>query len=241
MTSLTFTRYELVRTFRNKRFFIFSLIFPLVMFVAIGGGNRDVEIVPGVSFIEYYMVGMAGWGAMMAVLAAGARISTERDAGWVRALRLTPLSVRSYIRAKLVTGYTMAALSIVLLYVAGLVLGVRFPAGQWLQMTGLVLVGLIPMAIFGILIGHLISPDSIGPVMGGVGSLFALLGGAWFLPTGLLSTLGQLLPSYWLCQAGRLSIAGESWPAKGWVVVAIWTVALTVLAASAYRRGEQHG
>ena len=29
MSAATYTRYELVRTFRNRRFFILSLIFPL--------------------------------------------------------------------------------------------------------------------------------------------------------------------------------------------------------------------
>ena len=34
-------------------------------------------------------------------------------------------------------------------------------------MTGFILVGLIPFAALGIVIGHLVTPDSVGPVMGG--------------------------------------------------------------------------
>ena len=34
-------------------------------------------------------------------------------------------------------------------------------------MTGLILVGLIPFAGLGIFFGHMLTPDSIGPVMGG--------------------------------------------------------------------------
>ena len=47
-------------------------------------------------------------------------------------------------------------------------------------MTGLILVGLLPFAALGILFGHLLTPDSIGPVMGGATALLALLGGVWF-------------------------------------------------------------
>ena len=238
MSTLTYTGYELKRTFRNKRFFYFSLGFPLLLFFTIGGSQKGTDITPGVSFTEYYMVGMAGWGAMTAVLAGGGRIAQERSVGWLRLLKLTPLSVAGYFRAKVVTSYLMALLSLALLFAAGLSLGVRLPADQWLQMAGLVLVALVPMAILGIILGHVLTPDSVGPVLGGLSSLFAFVGGAWFLPEGWLATVGQYIPSYWLTQAGRMTVAGDSWPAKGWLVIAVWTVALTVVAARVYRREE---
>lgn len=241
MSSLTYTGYELKRTFRNKRFFFFSLGFPLLLFLTVGGSQRGSDITPGVPFLPYYMVGMAGWGAMSAVLAGGARISMERAAGWVRLLKLTPLSVAGYFRAKVLTGYVMAVASLALLYVAGIALGVRLPLHEWLQMTGLILVALVPIAVLGILLGHLLTPDSMGPVLGGLSALLAFLGGSWFLPSGWLDTVGQLIPAYWLTQAGRMTAAGGSWPAKAWLVVAVWTVVLTALAAQTYRRGDQRG
>lgn len=239
MSTLTFTGYELKRTFRNRRFFFFSLGFPLLLFLTVAGSQRGTEIVPGVDFVSYYMVGMAGWGAMTAVLAGGARIAMERAAGWVRLLKLTPLSVFGYFRAKVVASYLMAILSLVLLFAAGMSLGVHLPAEQWLQMTGLILVALVPMAALGILLGHLLTPDSMGPVLGGLSALLAFVGGAWFVPSGWLATVGQYVPSYWLTQAGRMTVAGESWPAKGWVVVGVWSVVLIALAVWAYRRDEQ--
>ena len=75
-------------------------------------------------------------------------------------------------------------------------------------MTGLILVGLIPFAVLGILLGHLLTVDSMGPAMGGVTSLFALLGGAWG-PTAAAAaraTLVECLPSYWLVQAGKTAL-----------------------------------
>ena len=75
-------------------------------------------------------------------------------------------------------------ISLLALYLAGTSLGVRLGASEWLEMTGLILVGLIPFAALGIMIGHLLTPDSIGPAMGGGISLLALLGGTWFPITG---------------------------------------------------------
>ena len=46
-------------------------------------------------------------------------------------------------------------------------------------MIGLMLVGLIPIAVLGILLGHLLTPDSLAPAVGGTIMLFALLGGAY--------------------------------------------------------------
>ena len=37
MNGMLYTRYELVRAFRNRRFFFFSLGFPLVLFIIIAG------------------------------------------------------------------------------------------------------------------------------------------------------------------------------------------------------------
>ena len=132
----------------------------------------------------------------------------------------------------------MALISLLALYLAGTSLGVRLGASEWLEMTGLILVGLIPFAALGIMIGHMLTPDSIGPAMGGGISLLALLGGTWFPITGhgFLHDLAQLLPSYWLVQASHVAIGGHAWPAKGWIVMIAWTVVLSVLAARAYRR-----
>ena len=103
---------------------------------------------------------------------------------------------------------------------------------------GLVLVGLLPFAAFGILLGHLLTADSIGPAVGGITAVLALVSGVWF-PIGQNSTLhdiAQFLPSYWLVQAGHVGIGGHGWGAMGWAVIAVWTVALTVLARRAYER-----
>jgi hypothetical protein len=42
-----------------------------------------------------------------------------------------------------------------------------------------------------------------------------------------------------LVQAGRVALGGAAWPAQGWLVVALWSVALAALAGYAYRRDTQ--
>jgi ABC-2 type transport system permease protein len=126
----------------------------------------------------------------------------------------------------------------VLLFAAGSVLGVRLSIGEWLPMIGLILVGLIPFAALGILMGHFVTVDSVGPAMGGITALLSLFGGVWFPISsgGALHDIAQALPSYWLVQASHVAIGGPGWGARGWIVMAIWTAVAARLAARAYRR-----
>jgi ABC-2 type transport system permease protein len=234
-----YIRYELLRTFRNRRFFILSFGFPIVLYFLIAGPNRHVTSLggTGISAPLYYMTGLAAFGTMNAMLATGARIAAERSTGWNRQLRITPLTTRIYFRAKVLTSYLVALTSLFLLYACGISLGVSMSGNEWAKMTGLIVVGLVPFAALGILVGHMFTADSIGPVLGGATALFALLGGTWFpITSGVMHDIAQALPSYWLVQAAHVSLGGHGWTALGWVVIAAWTAVAGALAARAYRR-----
>jgi ABC-2 type transport system permease protein len=246
MSTLTYTRFELLRAVRNRQSFLFSVAFPIIMYLLLAGPNRknhnfggDATHHTGLFAPQYYMVGLLAFGAMIAVLSRGASIAAERKIGWNRLLRLTPLAPRSYLRTKVLTGYLMAILGIVLLYAAGISLGVRLGVAQWVEMTALVLVALIPFAALGIGLGHVLNDDAAGPAMGGGVSLFAFLGGTWFPinGSGVFGQFCQLLPSYWLVQAGHVGLgAGNPWGVKAWLVIAVWSLAAGALAMWAYRR-----
>ncbi len=238
MSAVTYTRYELLRAFRNRRYFFFSLGIPLVLYFVIAGSNRNVHDFDGtgISLPLYYMVSLASFGTMFAMVSSGGRIAAERQAGWTRQLRITPLPVRAYFRAKMLTSYMMAVTSLLLLYAAGASLGVSLPARDWLEMSGLIVVALLPFGALAILLGHLMTVESIGPIAGGTVSLLAIVSGTWFPATGFLHTVGQWLPSYWLVQAGRVTLEGHGWGTQGWAVVIAWTALLAALAALAYRR-----
>jgi ABC-2 type transport system permease protein len=235
----TYLRYELLRALRNRRFFIFSLGFPLILFLVIAGPQRDDRNFAGsgIPTALYYMVGLVAFGTMNAMLGGGMRIAAERVTGWNRQLRLSPLSPFAYFRAKVVTAYLVAGVSIVTLYVAGAALGVRIGAGRWIEMTVLILIGLIPFAALGVVFGHLVTPDSGGPVVGGSVALLALLGGTWFpVDGGVVHVIAECLPSYWLTQASHIGVGGSAWGVTGWLVTAAWSAILIGLATVVHRR-----
>ena len=239
MKAFTYTRFELLRVIRSRRFVFLALGFPVALYYAIAAPNRHESNLAqtGISAPLYFMVGLAAFGTMNAMMSTGARIAAERAVGWNRQLRITPLSTRDYFRAKVLTGYAMASLTLAVLFVAGATLGVSLSAGAWVRMTVLILIGLIPFAAFGILLGHVLTPDSIGPTLGGATAFFAFLGGAWFpITSGVLKTIAESIPSYWLVQAAHIGVGGNGWSVEGWLTVAAWTVVLAALARRAYYR-----
>jgi ABC-2 type transport system permease protein len=210
-----------------------------VLYFLIAGPTRNVHNIggTGISAPLYFMVGMVAFGTMSSMLSCGGRIAAERAVGWNRQLRISPLSTRAYFRAKVLTAYLTALLSMAVLYASGVALGVSMSASDWLAMTLLILICLIPFAALGVAIGHMLTPDSIGPAMGGGVALLAFLGGTRFpIPShGVLHDIGQLLPSYWLVQASHIALGAHPWPTKAWIVIVGWTVVLTALARRAYR------
>lgn len=237
MIHATYLRYEVVRNFRNWRFLILTLAFPLVLYFTVAGSQRSGTF-EGTSFPLYYMSAMATLGSMAAVISSGAVIAAERSSGWTRQMRTTPLSPSTYFTAKVLTSYIRVLLTIVLLSLAGLSFGVRLPASEWLTVVGLLLVGLIPFAVLGIMLGHVMSPDASTPAVGGIVTLFALVSGVYgfqLVKSGPLFDVIKGLPSFWLAQAGRTVLHGGTWPTEGWIVIACWTVVLVPLAVFVYQ------
>ena len=235
---MTHLRYEILRTLRNPAFAGLTLALPLVLFYSVAAGQRHV-MHDGTSFPLYFMTAMAVYGAMYAAMAPGARIARDRATGWLRQIRITPLRTRTEFTAKVAGAYLLALPALVLLFLAGASLGVRLSAAQWLEMAGLLLAGLAPLVVTGLVLGYLLSSDAVAPAFAGVVVLLALVGGVFgfqLATSGPVFDVMKGLPSYWLVQAGKTALGGGGWPAEAWIVVAVWTVVLIPAAALAYRR-----
>ena len=99
---------------------------------------------------------------MAAVISSGARIAAERPLGWTRQMRITPLRTAPYFPAKVVAVTCSRCSASWLLSLSGAALGVRSRRRRLATVIGLLLVGLIPFAVLGILLGHLLTADSLG-------------------------------------------------------------------------------
>jgi ABC-2 type transport system permease protein len=238
MSTVTHFKYQILRTARNRVFLGVTLALPLGLFYGVASGQRHGTF-NGTSFPLYFMTAMAVYGEMFAVTSPGAGIARDRSLGWTRQMMITPLRARTDIAAKVVTAYLLALPTLILLFLAGASLGVRLGAGRWLELSGLLLAGIAPFVVMGLILGYLVSADALAPTLGGVVILFALFGGVYgfqLASSGPLFDVMKALPSYWLVQAGKTAVGGADWPGQAWLVLAVWLAVLIPVAAVAFRR-----
>jgi ABC-2 type transport system permease protein len=234
--SPVYLRAELLRRRRSARLLVFTLGIPALIFLANAHGDHRFG---GISIVPYFMVSMATYAAMNALLVNGSLISLERAVGWNRQLRLTGLTGRQYLATKTLVGYLTAVPGFLVVLGLGRARGVHLAAGHWLVLVASVLLALAPIAALGVLIGYLARPEAVQPLMGigsvllsFLGGLFAPLDGA---PT-WVRAVAEVFPTFWAGQAGRNALTGGWVGGKGVAILVAWTVGLSLLAARAYRR-----
>ncbi|MGJ5753558.1 ABC-2 type transport system permease protein [Streptomyces puniciscabiei] len=198
---------ELTRALRNRKFLFFSVIYPAVIFLLVSNQTGNVDGT-GLSVAKYVMVSMASFGALTAVLMGNSeRIAKEREGGWVRQLRLTPLPGRGYVLAKTASAAVVSLPSIVVVFlVAAAVKDVRLDAWQWAALTGAIWAGSLVFAALGVAIGYLASGDAVRPITMIVYFGLSILGGLWMpsssFPT-WLQDIAKWLPTHAYAALGR--------------------------------------
>jgi ABC-2 type transport system permease protein len=208
----TIIKLEITRTLRNKRFMFFSVIYPAMLFLIIAGPAKNTTRMgsTGLTMPLYYMVAMASFGALTAVLMGNSeRIAKEREKGWVRQLRLTSLPGRGYVIAKIASAATVTLPAILVVeIVAASFKGVRLDVWQWGALTFSIWAGSLVFAALGVAIGYIASGDAVRPLTMLIYFALSILGGLWmpftifpnwlqniakWLPTHAYTALGQAI------------------------------------------------
>ncbi|GAB3895196.1 hypothetical protein GCM10027612_47600 [Microbispora bryophytorum subsp. camponoti] len=126
-----YVRLELTRSMRDGGYVIFAIVMPVVMYLVFTnlglapGDRREAAI--------YTMVSMAAYGALGGAFNNGSGIAEDRAAGWLRQLRLTPLTPAQVVAGKVVTGAVAVVPSIAAVLLAGVLVNhVTLPrSGGW--------------------------------------------------------------------------------------------------------------
>lgn len=226
---------------KNFAFVIFAVGMPLALYLVFsqtfaGGSSAEARLASAM-----IMVSMAAYGALGAAMSGGSQLALERRSGWFRQLSVTALAPREFLLAKAAVIMMLVLPSLLLVFAAGFVVGgVRMPVAAWFSSLGLMWLALVPLAIFGIVIGLWVKAEAVGGVTTLVLLLLAMLGGLW-VPVDLMPPVAQglahALPSFWLAELGRWPILpGTPFPWMGVVVLIGWSAGLTVLGALGFRR-----
>lgn len=224
----TYLALEIKRIIRSPQFTLFTIGMPLAMFLLFGTIFGKMTPPDGIPSTLSTMIKLAAYGASGGALFTGTRVAQERTDGWQRQLRLTPMRGPGYLIVKVISAMAVALPVLLVIFVAGLALGVHMTAAQW----GIVLVslwlGVLPFAVLGLAIGLFGKGDTVGAVTGALMMPLGMLGGLWiplYVLPDWMGTLAHFFPTYWLGRVGLdpLTQASGTWVAilvlGGWLVV----------------------
>ncbi|WP_423187901.1 ABC transporter permease [Alishewanella sp. d11] len=232
--------YDLLSILRTPGFVIPSLAFPVVFYVFFGvlfnsGGASAYMLV------TYGCFGIMG----PAMFNFAMNIASDRAHGWLTLKRLSPMPVPAYLLAKFATALVFSLAIIVLLFsIAAVFAGVRLALTQWVLLAVVLLLGTLPFALIGLILGLTLSDKAAPAVVNLVYLPMALLSGLW-LPINMLPSLLQqaswIWPSYHLSQVG-LKVIGMDQGYALWLhllALAISTVLLAIVACWSFKRLSQ--
>jgi ABC-2 type transport system permease protein len=238
--SLDYLVTELRRMFRNTRFVIFAVAFPVLMFLLQANlflnGTKGADKAAAVGVI---MINMMVFGTLAAAIANGGKLAVERSTGWQRQLRLTPLSGAGYMGAKAVSGLLLGLPALLLVPALGVAAEhVHLSALQWVETVGGVWLGSIPLMLLGLLLGQFGTPETMQPLNMLVNLGLGFLGGLW-IPidtAGWVHEVAQFTPTYWLTQLVRGMFTRDLTVNLGTTlaVLGVWTVVFGGLVARRY-------
>lgn len=234
---------ELARVLRNKKFLFFSVLYPAGIFLIFSSSSGSDQKVDGtgLTVAAYLMVSMASFGALTAVLMGNSeRIAKERENGWVRQLRLTPLPGRGYVLAKTASAAVASLPAIVVVFLAGAAIKhVRLDAWQWFALTGVIWAGSLVFAALGVAIGYLATGDAVRPITMIIYFGMSILGGLWMPSTTfpqVLQDIAKWLPTHAYAALGRAIEQSRTPSATDVAILAAYFVLFAGGAAWLYRK-----
>ncbi len=212
---------EILRTFRNKLFIFFSLLMPVMFYYIF----TNVIQVPqnGDAWKAHYLISMATFSIVgTALFSFGVRISQEKGQGWTHLLKITPLPEGAYLTAKIIAQTVVNAFSILVIFIAGILINhVELTVGQWIGAGLWLLLGVTPFLALGTVIGSIKKADAAAGLANILNMSLAVIGGLWMpievFPK-ILRTIGEWTPTYHFGSGAWDIVAGKS---IGWENIAV--------------------
>ncbi|MFD5818773.1 ABC transporter permease [Streptomyces sp. NPDC059618] len=234
-----YLRLEVRRTLRDTGFVIGGVAMPVMMyllFTNLGGGDDG-------AWRTASMVGMAAYGAVGSALNTGGGVAEDKVTGWLRQLRVTPMTSRQVVLGRALTGSVTVLPSIVAVLAAGgLVNGVRMDAWQWAATALLLWLGSVPFTLLGLGNGYRMTAQTTGVVNMVCNLGLAVVGGLWFPLTlfpGWLRSVSAYTPTNRFAQLGVSVTEGRAPGLTAVSVLAAWLLVFGSYAVISYRRSAR--
>lgn len=224
--------------FRQPRFVIFSTIQPImfiVLFTFVFGGVAKSALDPGVSYINFLLPGILVHSAAFRATQTAVGIAEDLERGVIDRFRSLPIARASILAGRTLADLVRSLMVILLMLVAGYLLGFRFTQGFFSAVAAVAVVGL-----FGYLFSWLfcwlalVVPGSEAVQTAGFVLVFPLVfASSIFVPLdtmpGWLSAFASVSPLSHATDAARaFAIGGDASQSLvwmlGWTAIAFLTV-----------------
>ncbi|MEU4088151.1 ABC transporter permease [Streptomyces aureus] len=234
-----YLRLEVRRTLRDTGFVIGGVAMPVMMyllFTNLGGGDDG-------AWKTASMVGMAAYGAVGSALNTGGGVAEDKVTGWLRQLRVTPMTSRQVVLGRALTGsVTVLPAIVAVLAAGGLVNGVRLDAWQWAATAVLLWLGSVPFTLLGLGNGYRMTAQTTGVANMVCNLGLAVVGGLWFplaLFPGWLRSVSAYTPTNRFAELGVSVTEGRAPGLTAVAVLAAWLLAFGSYAVISYRRSAR--
>ncbi|MGW8351120.1 ABC transporter permease [Streptomyces wedmorensis] len=233
-----YVRLEVRRTLRDPGFAISTVGVPVMMYLLFTNLGADDS-----AYKTSAMVGMAAYGALGAALSVGTGVAEDKSTGWLRQLRITPMTPRQVVTGRALTGTVVVLPAIAgVLLAGGLANGVRMDAWQWPAVALTLWLGSLPFTLLGIGNGYRLTAQTTGVVNVACNLGLAVVGGLWF-PVALfpdwLRALSEATPTHRFAELGVAVTDGTAPAATALAVIAGWAALFGAYAAVSYRRSAR--
>jgi ABC-2 type transport system permease protein len=240
---IAFLRFEIVRTLRNVRFLVMLIAFPVLLYLIYA---KQHGMSQGLTVASLLLVSMAVYSGMgSAMFASGPQLARERQNGWMRQLRISPISTRGWFAAKLVQAILLIIPGLAMLIILALSYGhVHLAVGRLGLLVAVLVLGAIPFCALGLVIGLMFDSQTAQVAQMITLLVLAFLGGIFIswsnLPHGM-QLIGKMLPSYHLAQLGWNAAAGRPLGMADVAALAAWTAGLAAVALWRWRSESAAG
>ena len=234
-------RCEFLRLLRTPSYAIPTLLFPALFYLLFGvllnHGKGDAA--------RYLLATYGSFGVMgVGLFAFGVTVAIERDQGLLRYKRALPMPLGAYLFAKAAMAVLFAAMvALILSLLAATAGGVSLAAWQWALLWLTDVVGVLPFAAMGLLVGSLVGGQGAPALVNILYLPMAFLSGLW-LPLKLLpawiAQIAPLLPAYHHAQLALRVVGlddGGASPLSHVAVLAAFSVACFAIARRRLARG----
>ena len=224
---------------REPTALFFSVLMPVMFFAVFvplfGDFGPPGDLPAGATMLATY-----GTFAVVSVMLVnpGVTVADDRSRGWLRVKKVSAAPIGTTIAAKVLAALPYAVASLLALTaISLLVVGPVLDVGTWLRLVGVLLLGSLPFALFGLAVGFLASSNATVAILNAIMMPMVVASGLWipleFLPE-FVQYIAPFLPTYHLSQLALAQPTGAG--GLGHLVALLVSTAVGgALAAAAYR------